>query len=286
MWNDKALDPSTTECPGIPAFETLEGFDCGEGIHLTGVDHATVSTNVVVHNAGGILLSDDTGPTHDNLISGNLVQNNPYDCGITLASHPAAFAQTPQGVYHNTISQNNSSFNGLAVEGAGAGVGIFDSVPGAMNYGNVVINNQLTNNGLPGVTMHSHTPNQVLNDNVIVGNWIAGNHADTEDAATPGPTGINVFGVSAVTGTLISQNVFWDEGIDVAVSTPAEVSIRFNSFPAGSIGVDNLGSGTVDAIQNWWGCAAGPVSAKCASVGGTGVTVAPWLMKPFGWPNQ
>jgi hypothetical protein len=40
------------------------------------------------NNAGGILLSDDTGATHDNLIIGNIAQNNPFDCGITLASHP------------------------------------------------------------------------------------------------------------------------------------------------------------------------------------------------------
>ena len=64
------------------------------------------------------------------------------------------------GVFHNTIAENESSNNGLAVEGAGAGVGIFDSVPGAQAYGNVVVNNKLKNNGLPGVAMHSHSSEQ------------------------------------------------------------------------------------------------------------------------------
>ena len=201
--NDKALIPPET-CPGQPPFETAEGFDCGEGIHLSGVDHSIVANNIVKNNSGGILLSDDTGATHDNLIRGNVVKNNPFDCGITLASHPF-FSSTgaPLGVFHNTIAENESSNNGLAVEGAGAGVGIFDSVPGAQAYGNVVINNRLTDNGLPGVAMHSHSSDQNLNDNLIIGNHISGNHADTEDAATPGPTGINVFGVSPVTGTVI-----------------------------------------------------------------------------------
>ena len=62
--NDKSLNSSNLTCPGIPSFETAEGFDCGEGIHLSGVNHSTVSRNEVVRNAGGILLSDDTGATH------------------------------------------------------------------------------------------------------------------------------------------------------------------------------------------------------------------------------
>jgi hypothetical protein len=198
--NDKNLNSSVPACPGLPPFETAEGFDCGEGIHLSGVDQSVVANNISKRNSGGILLSDDTGATHDNLIIGNVVRNNPFDCGITLASHPPASPPPPGsltfGVFHNTIAENESSNNGLAVEGAGARVGIFDSVPGAQCYGKVVINNRLKDNGLPGVAMHSHTPNQNLNDNLIVGNRISGNGADTEDAKTPGPTGINVFGVA------------------------------------------------------------------------------------------
>jgi hypothetical protein len=85
-------------------------------------------------NSGGILLSDDTGATHHNLIIANLVRNNPFDCGITLASHPPASltgSTSPLGVFRNTIANNYSSGNGLQVPGAGAGIGIFDSVPGA-----------------------------------------------------------------------------------------------------------------------------------------------------------
>jgi parallel beta-helix repeat protein len=86
--NDKSIDLAAGTCPGIPAFETLEGFDCGEGIHLSGADHSTVSGNVINNNAGGILISDDTAAAHHNVITRNVVTNNPDDCGITLASHP------------------------------------------------------------------------------------------------------------------------------------------------------------------------------------------------------
>jgi hypothetical protein len=258
--NDLSLSASTGTCPGLPVWETAEGFDCGEGVHLSGVTHAVISRNRVFKNSGGILLSDDTGATHHNTVSYNVVHDNPSDCGITLASHPPAAvtgSSGPLGVHHNTISSNNSYRNGLGL--AGAGVGLFTSVPGAKTYSNVVIGNSVTGNGLPGVAMHSHTPGQNLNDNSIIGNYIAGNHADTDDAFTPGPTGINVFGVSSVTGTVIAQNTIKNESIDVVANTPATVSVHLNNLEgAGMIGVDNLGSGKVDATENWWGVPPAP----------------------------
>jgi parallel beta-helix repeat protein len=93
--NNVNLDVNAGVCTGIPPFETNEDFDCGEGIHLSGVDHSIVADNVIENNSGGILLSDDTGATHDNLIMGNTVRNNPFDCGITLASHTLFGAPEP-----------------------------------------------------------------------------------------------------------------------------------------------------------------------------------------------
>lgn len=287
--NDKALDAATGSCPGIPAFETNEGLDCGEGIHLTGVDHSIISGNMVEKNSGGILLSDDTGGTHDNLITGNVVRDNPFDCGVTLASHsPAAIthAGLPLGVFHNTIANNQSSRNGLGVAGAGAGVGLFAPGPGNKTYGNVVIDNILTGNGLPGVTMHNHAsfpaaPPVNLNDNVIVGNRISGNLADTADAATTGPTGINIYSVAPVTGTVISGNEIEEEDIAIAVKTPGFVELHLNDFEGGEgdIGVDNLGAGAISATENWWGCSGGPKAPGCADASGA-VIFTPWLTKP------
>lgn len=283
MTNDKN-QTAAPSCPGIPSFETGESFDCGEGLHLTGVDNSTVANNTVEENTGGILLSDDTGATHDNLIKGNMVMNNPFDCGITLASHPAAAltgSSSPLGVFNNTITENDSMSNGLAVSGAGAGVGIFDSVVGARNSGNVVSHNRLANNGLPGVALHSHTLGQNLNDNMIISNRIFGNGLDTSDAATTGPTGINIFGVSPITGTVISNNNINMEALDVVVRTPADVEVHQNRLHgSGATGVQNYGTGTVDATENWWGCAAGPGKFPCTNVNGPGtVLFTPWLTK-------
>jgi parallel beta-helix repeat protein len=219
--NDKSLDVQNLVCPPLPPyFQAGEGFDCGEGIHLSGADHSVVSNNLVDHNAGGILLSDDTAPNHDNLISGNTVRDNPFDCGITIASHHFALAPTDPsvGVYHNTIVGNTSSRNGLST-GEGAGVGIFAGPP---------------DNARPGVAIHRHAPFQSINDHLIVGNTISGNGPDG-DPGTTVPTGISVSNTPAgpvITGIVISHNVISREGIGIGVNAPGSITAHFNSFIA------------------------------------------------------
>jgi parallel beta-helix repeat protein len=284
--NDRSLDSSSGSCPGLPAFETNEGTDCGEGIHLMGADHSTILRNEVAHNSGGILTSDETGPSDHNLISENFVHDNVYDCGITLASHAPAIsgAKLSFGVWYNTISRNASVRNGT--QSPGAGVGIFAPSPGTTDTGNVVIDNDIRDNGATGVAMHNHAappsaPPVNMNDNVIVGNRFSGNGPDNPGAPTPGPTGINIFSKGPITGTVVSQNTFDSEAIDVGFSAPTgQLNVHFNDLSAG-IGIDNLGAGTVDATENWWNCPTGPNKATCATVQGSGVSYTPWLRQPF-----
>src|SRR5437588_2786280 len=139
--------------------------DCGEGIHLRGASSSHVLSNVVTHDAGGILLTDETAANHDNVIDGNQVLNNIEDCGITLPSHPSDIIPptTPGaqptfkpgfGVYNNKATTNTSIGNG------GAGIGIFASVPGTASYNNLVQGNTIEGNGNAGVSMHAHGTNQ------------------------------------------------------------------------------------------------------------------------------
>ena len=293
--NDRSLDFANQNCPGLPAFETAEGFDCGEAIHLSGVDHSQIGGNTIHGNSGGILISDETGPTHDNWIANNLVKSNLYDCGITIPSHPRAPSLPhggPFGVYGNVISGNVSEYNGTM--GEGAGIGLFGFMPGARVSDNTISGNVLIGNGLPGVAMHAHSPFENMSNNVITGNYIAGNGADTGDAATPGPTGINLYinlvlaGGPAPSGTVISKNVIKNETDDVVVKIPATVNVHWNNLNGGGEGVVNLGTAAVDATNNWWGCSQGPGGNGCSGVSGTNVTVDPALGSPAvpnGSPN-
>lgn len=289
--NDRSYDAGGGTCPGIDtSFETNEQADCGEGVHLMGIDHSTILRNEVGHNAGGILISDESGPTAHNLISENYVHDNVYDCGITLASHGPATtipgAKLSFGVAFNTISMNVSMGNGT--QGAGAGVGIFAPFPGTTATGNVVINNLLWNNGATGVAMHNHAaapspaPPVNFNDNQIVGNDFSGNGPDNPGAPTPGPTAINISSVAVITGTVVEQNTFHNEAIDIGFKAPAgsQLNTHFNNFSTG-IGIDNLGSAPVDATENWWNCPTGPTGKRCATVQGSNVVFTPWLTTPY-----
>ncbi len=279
--NDQSLNYSAGTCAGQPAFETEEGEDCGEGIHLVGVDHTTLANNVVELNSGGILLSDETGMTFEVNITGNSVHDNALDCGVTLASHPPspqASSPMPYGVFNNTIAGNNVSNNGLV--GAGAGVGIFAPGPGNLNFGNRVIGNVIQNNGLPGVTVHNHAappgaPGINLNDLVIVGNLISGNGADTEDATTPGTAGINIYSVGPAYATEILENTITNEAVDVVMNNPGGMQLHLNNLLGGGVGVANLGKGSLNATMNYFGCAGGPGTAGCSTVSGSGVVSSP-----------
>lgn len=184
--------------------------DCGEALHLQSVTRSTVTGNLVQANVGGILLTDENGPTWGNIIIGNRVLDNTRDCGITLASHwfdpSAAAAPGVGGVYKNLVMHNVSNGNGAA------GVGVFAGPPGAAAWGNVIVGNTARNNGFAGVMIHSHTPSQNVNGNVIVNNTLSGNGADDDNPVDDGPTGISVFSAFIpIQHTVIAANRISDE---------------------------------------------------------------------------
>ena len=116
-----------TNQPGNGIYETDETGDCGGAIHLVGTINSVVSGNLITGNADGILISDETAESRNNLFIRNTVKDNPQECGIVLASHPNAGNTTPPfaphfGVDHNTVSENFSTGNGVQVGGSGAGM--------------------------------------------------------------------------------------------------------------------------------------------------------------------
>ena len=282
-------------CPGQPSFELDETGDCGGGLHLIGVSDSIISGNNITENDDGILVSDETAPSHDILIKDNSVNNNPGECGIVLASHPPfghAIGSKHNGDYHITVDGNDVENNGVQV--GGAGVGIFsDGIGQGRSSQHVITHNKLIGNGIGGVALHSHVgpsfglPADDMNGNQIIGNYIAKNLADVDDTATGGTVGININsggGGSPVYGTVISGNIITDEDIDVAINTPAWVNVHLNDLLGGKVGVGNVcaldnascAGGSV-ATENFWGCAKGPGAHACSTTSGPNIVFIPWL---------
>jgi hypothetical protein len=303
--NNDTIGPvfgSGPACNGQPAYETDESGDCGGGLHLLGAVGAVVSGNMITGNADGILISDDSAQSRGNLVVRNIVNDNPLECGIVLASHPPNGSTPPNfaphyGVVNNTISENVVSRNGVKVGGGGAGLFSDGQGPGRVSR-NVIIRNELTGNGIPGVALHTHVgpnfgaPADDMSGNMIIGNFIAGNGADTDDTATPGRAGININsggGGSPVYGMIIANNIIQDEDIAMAFNVPNEIDAHLNDLLNGKIGVANVCSfdgascnGSIDATENFWGCSSGPGASGCATVSGTRIRATPALSMSAG----
>jgi len=239
MNNDQGGLPAnaaTTTYPECKASGNVPG-DCGEGIHLWSVANSSVLFNTVSGNVGGILLTDEFGPTYGNLIAGNLVTDNAYDCGVTLPSHNLAMDPTTHkfmpsfgGVYNNVVRYNVVSHNG------GAGVGIFAPFPGAASYNNVVEDNAITGNGEAGVSLHSHAPGAFIGGNRIIGNLIGTNNTAGDPDVSPKAdmltTGILVWSaVTPIMVTISGNTIFGNRyGIWLGHVVSAPGALHRNTF--------------------------------------------------------
>jgi parallel beta-helix repeat protein len=217
--------------------------DCGEGIHLWSTSNSHVVGNLVSGNQGGILLTDETGPTAHNTISANRVLNNLVDCGITLAGHNpgAVTAAGPQpasgGVFSNEINGNTAVGNGT--KGQGGGILLASGPPGGAVYNNTVENNTANGNGLAGITLHSHAPGQDLNGNKIMGNSLSNNGVNgypdgspgDSDAGIKGTVDITVFSaVSPLTGTVVSANKLANATYGIWTQNVPTIPLAANTF--------------------------------------------------------
>jgi hypothetical protein len=212
----------TGECAGqgeVPG-------DCGEGIHLFGgVTNSTVTRNNVFGNLGGILLSDEFGPTAHNTISHNNVHGNVEDCGITIVGHVPNLGTNgkPQpkkgGVYANRIIDN--TVNGNGTKGEGGGILLAVGPPGGAVYNNVINGNTANGNGLAGITIHSHqvppgAPSADLNGNQFLDNKLSHNGvADKSEAEFGGAD----FAKGNTVGILIGSNAAKLKGIVISGNT-------------------------------------------------------------------
>jgi parallel beta-helix repeat protein len=203
--------------------------DCGEGIHLMVAQDSIVEGNVVEHNSGGILVTDEFGPSDHNLIENNTVEHNLLDCGITLPSHStSAYVKgvlNPHagGVYDNVVEHNTLIGNGT--KGQGAGVLLAAALPGGASYDNTIEANTIIGSGMSGVTVHLHAPGQYLSGNVIENNTIKVNNLDGDPDFQPidhATTGVLVGTVGPLSIT-IAHNMIIGDAYGIWYLRPATV---------------------------------------------------------------
>ena len=238
--NDKGVRlPGTgVECEVSPENEFP---DCGEGVHLMGTSNSRIVGNTIRHNSGGVLLTDETGPTHGNVIAHNRVLENVEDCGITLAGHnpggaPGGVpAPTVAGIYENLVEDNVSVGNGVKGEGAGVLLAAGIPIGGGAVYDNTVTGNFLEGNALAGVTVHNHFPGQDLNGNRIVNNRIGTNNVNGDPdffpVVDPSTTGILVGTAGEPLTITIKHNVIFSNEIGIFLTGPLNIEqIKHNVF--------------------------------------------------------
>jgi hypothetical protein len=259
--NNYVLDDNTGfSGPGGSTSTCVYGGDCGGGIHFNVTSHSIMSGNKVVGNADGVLLTDDYGPNFGNLIIHNYVADNATECGITLPSHstdavtfdPTTMQVTGRnptkgGVYDNKVLDNVAIDNGTVVvqehpgvfTGSGAGVGIFGSGPGSAAYDNLIKGNYIAGNGLAGVTIHAHAPGgEDVNGNTIVSNVIGTNNigGDPEDGPgfpqDPSTTGISIFSAVALAHMTVAHNRIFNNNVGIwyTAATVTLFGLPTNSF--------------------------------------------------------
>ena len=189
--------------------------DCGEGLGVLTTSNSKIMDNTIEFNSGGILMSDDLGPTSHNTLEGNLVEDNESDCGITIVGHNAGGVSAkgvPQpsvgGVFDNLITANMVISNGTTGEGGGI------LLAGPASYNNTITDNEIAGNGLAGVTIHEHGVD-ALNGDVISGNWFGTNDI-TGDPGTPDQVTTGVFierdtpKLPTVYVTVKNNTIAWD----------------------------------------------------------------------------
>jgi hypothetical protein len=233
-------------------------------LHLVAVTDSTVEGNYVAHNAGGILLTDEFGPTSGNVVRFNESMYNETDCGITLAGHAAAvnpetgLPTGKAGVFDNLIADNVSDDNGVL--GQGAGILMGGGAPYAGVYGNHIIGNVARGNGLSGITIHQHLVGD-LNANVVEGNYLSNDNLD-------GDYDFNAAKATETTGILVAAGEPPHEpgkGLPpFLVPGPLkETIIRHNSFSDLKVGIWTLGleSASTQISGNFFGPGVNPVSS-------------------------
>ncbi len=214
------------------------------GIYFLGSSGNNISgNNAVTGNSKGILLESSS---NNNEISGNNVSNNIY--GIWLENSNT-----------NTISGNKF------VDNIGGSIGEGNGITLVTSSGTIIQNNQIIADytGSCYGIISQDSSNSIIHDNLISSNTFAG---------------IKIYGTSNNNNIYRNRIINNSDGIQFEGSVSANVN--FNSIVGNSgYAISNVGSGAINAENNWWGSNVDPVTARIFDNSGDGsIDADPWIV--------
>lgn len=202
----------------------------GTGFDLNGASRSAVTHDIAKGNTGGgVYVTDDYGtPASHNVVADNVLVDNLDGCGVILADHSAA------GIFDNLIVGNVIDDNGDNTTEPGAGVILASPVPGGAVYKNVIAFNRISGNGLGGVTLHDHASTGDFSGNIVIGNDIGTNNVEGSGSAAVGAddgdavtTGIYLGSVESLSITIIGNVIHKDQdGIYAAGTSTSTITVH------------------------------------------------------------
>lgn|GEM_PF-5661304 len=242
-----AGDPGVDDGGAMALFNTASVTTPAQ-VTITG---STIQNNQALDAGGGIALK---GAISLNMSSSIVTGNKAIGGGIqeggglffcVCNNAPLGATSSPSSIQNSTISANTAGSGSL-----GEGGGLWTDQALTISQGSVLSGNSAGGAGGGIATALSGASDQV----VISSSSITNN-------TTSGSGG----------------------GIEIDGSSNANLNLSFNRIvgntASGGNGLASLGTGTVSATDNWWGCNQGPQTSSngCDTVSGT-ITSSPWIL--------
>jgi hypothetical protein len=222
------------------------------GNYFTSPDHAVVGA-VQFFNGG---------------CTGTVVSDNTFDAAANDGLGTIFFYCDDQASTGITVSGNHDIHVG---DSNGESAIIFEHVVGDIH----VTGNTVTESSTSGSAFY-FTLSASLGAVDISGNSVVGS---ASSSITIRPTGGGT-GVYTVTGNRLSGGKYGLYAYSSSLASGATVTLRGNDISGDfqdGVFNDPASGGSIDAIDNWWGCNGGPGASGCTVVSGD-VTFDPWLV--------
>jgi RHS repeat-associated protein len=264
-------------------FSTAINYNAGSG------DTGTINIhdNLIENNDRGIFLTTGTSSVSATSVGDNTIKNS---SSTTAGAIYCSVADVPPDLDENTLSGNARNYIGLSGTLNQSASWTDHGYPIVAENGNFAIAKSATLTAGPGMVFKGIAPavsgtlkaegtaeKPILFTSVAdsgAGQWTgikfeAGSgpsvidHAELRYAGS-GTNGfaIKITGVSpSITHSSIRNN---SKG-GIKVTSSGKPTIRWTSFTGNSFGLSYEGTGTIQAPNNYWGCASGPAPAGCGN---------------------